>query len=255
MTTVTFGGLTFDCATADSDGAVWNWTRLDGWEPPEPRTDLLTPAGRDGQIPGEWRHNGRALVFAGTASLLYGTRPWSTEYWKAFNRLAAGSNLVDGTGLLVVGEPVPKQITVKLEGRPRMRPFQGKMAVLEFEIPLIAPDWRKYGTTPQAVTSSPVTNAGNVRATPVVVITGASTNPRITNTTDDAKFVEVTTSLAGGQTLTLDFENHTATHSADGNVDALVVPGSRWWDLAVGANVVTLTGGGTYSVNFSPAFL
>lgn len=255
MTVVTFGGITFDCATPDPDGAKWNWQRLDGWEPPDVRRDLLTPAGQDGQVPGEWRHNGRAIVLAGTANLTYGTYPFDAAYWLAYNRLAAGANLVDTTGLLVVGEPTPKQVSVKVEGRVRMRQVQGRMAVMEFEVPLIAPDWRKYGTTPVSDSTSPVANAGNVRTTPVVVITGASTNPRITNATDDGKFVEVTTVLTGGQTLTIDMDAQTATHSALGNVDALIIPGSRWWDLIPGNNTVTLTGGGTFAVNYSPAFI
>lgn len=254
-TAITLGGITFDCDSEDSNGIMWSWTRLDGWEPPDVRGDILTPAGQDGQVLGEWRHNGRAIVLAGIATKPDVVYPYTTEYWYAFNTLAAATNLVGGTGTLVVNEPTPKQVTVKLQSRPRMRPYRGNMSALEFEIPLIAPDWRKVGTTAQADSSSPVNNAGNVRAAATVTITGASTNPRITNSTDDSRYVEVTTVLTGGQTLTLDMTNRTATHSADGNVDDLIVAGSRWWDLLPGDNTISLTGGGTFSVAYRHSYI
>lgn len=254
-TTVTLGGLVIDCDTEDANGITWTWTRIDGWEPPDLRADVLTLAGQDGEVFGEWRHRGRALVLAGVAHKEGAVYPFETEYWLAFNSLAAASNLVSGTGTLTVDEPTPKQMTVKRQGRPRMRPFQGRFAVMEWEIPLIASDWRKYGTTLNSDSSSPVNNGGNARSTPVVVITGASTTPRITNTTDDSKYVEVATSLTGGQTLTLDMQNRTATHSANGNVDSLIAAGSRWWDLLPGDNTVTLTGGGTFAVQYRDAYI
>lgn len=255
-TSITLGGITFgECGEVDVEGINWAWLRIDGWESAGVEGDVLSPAGQDGDFFGLTRRTGRPIVLEGVAHRPAFSPNDVEGYWLAHNNLLAATNLTSGSGTLVVNEPIPKQATVRLQDRPRLRALRGVLGVLEFQIPLLAADWRKYSTTLDTDSSSPVNNGGFVRSTPIIVITGASTNPRITNTTDDTKYVQVNTTLSGGQTLTLDMESRTAQHSSLGNVDALITAGSRWWDLLPGDNVISLTGGGTWQAQYRDAYL
>lgn len=247
---VQVGGLVLD-GNVDGNGNRWDWTELPGWESPDVEQDLLQRTGASGLVMGTSLYRGRPLVVRGTVEC-------STKevgYFAALNQASAATDLVEeAPGVLTVGEPSPKQATVWRAGPIRWRSVGGMLGAT-FEVPLIAPDFRKYGTTLHTVAGGAVTNAGNKRATPVVTVTGPSTNPRVTSATDDGKYVEVDVTLAGGEVLTLDMDAMTASATLHGDVAGSITAGSRWFDLLPGVNALALAGGGTLSTTFRDAYI
>lgn len=252
--TVQLGAHLFDGDTIDADSVKWTAVSWDGWESPDTRQQWHEPAGQSGVVPGVQNYGGRAIVLKGTAEVM--AAPWEQGYEKAERRLAGITNLVEsGPGLLIINHlPTPMQALVYRAGRLRHR-RRIRSKILDWEVPLFAADHRKYGTSPVAGGAGVLANAGNTRATPIVTVTGPAAGPiRVTNATDDAKFVEVTTALAGGQVLTIDMNLWTA--SINGvNVDNLIAPASRWWDLRPGNNTISQSGGGTLNVAYRPAYI
>lgn len=247
---VQVGGLVLD-GNVDGNGNRWDWTDLPGWEGPDVAQDLLQRTGASGLVMGSSLYRGRALVVRGTVEC-------STKevgYFAALNQLSGATDLVEESpGVLTVGEPAPKQVTVWRSGTPRWRNVGGMLGAI-FEVPLIAPDFRKYGTTLHTVAGGAVTNAGNKRATPIIEVSGPSTNPRVTSATDDGKFVQVNVSLGGGEFLTLDMDAMAAYTNLAGDVAGSIAAGSRWFDLLPGVNALSLAGGGTLSTTFRDAFI
>lgn len=240
----------------DGLGIKWWWTELAGWwDGPDEDQDWLARTGASGVIKGASTYGGRAIVVKGVAEMM--TKPYATLYPQAADKLATTTDLVEGgSGLMVVQEAAaPKQAAVYRARAPRTRSHVS-MRYMEFEVPLFAPDHRKYGTTLHIVAGGAVTNAGNKYATPIVRVTGAAAGPvRVTNATDDGKWVQVNRALAGGEVLTFDMDAMTVMSSVAGNVAADIAAGSRWWDLLPGANALALAGGGTLTTEFRDAYI
>lgn len=244
----------------DGLGIKWWWTELAGWwDGPDEDTDWLQRTGSSGVIKGTSTYGGRAIVVKGVAEMM--TKPYATLYPQAADKLATTTDLVEGgSGLMVVQEAVaPKQAAVYRARAPRTRPHVS-MRYMEFEVPLLAPDHRKYGTTMHNVAGGAVTNAGNKYATPIVRVAGPAAGPvRVTNATDDGKWVQVggsmgAVALTGAEVLTIDMDAMTVTiNGAD--YSAYIEPGSRWWDLLAGANALALSGGGTLTTEFRDAYI
>lgn len=252
---IQIGTLLLDCATPDLDGIIWHWTDLDGWESPDVAASFGAKAGQSGVYPESTLYGGRPMVLSGVAEVITTAVPFVQSYEKAERKLALATDLVDtAPGLLTVSElPVPKQALVYRNGRLRNRPHV-KRRVMEFQVPIMAPDHRKYATATTAIAAGVVANAGTKLSPPTVTVTGPSTNPRVTNATDDGKFVQVNTVLAGGQVLTIDMDGWTASIGGV-NADALIDPASRWFDLLPGNNTLSLTGGGTLGGSFRAAYI
>lgn len=236
----------------DGNGNKFDWTEVAGWESPEVEQDVLQRTGASGLVMGTSVYRGRPLVVRGTVEVQ--NAPYDVGYFRAMNQVGAGTDLVEESpGLLIVHEEVAKQVVVWRAGAIRWR-NTGGMKGAQFEVPLIAPDFRKYGTTLHTVVGGAVTNAGNKRSTPLVSIAGGSTNPRVTSTTDDGKYVQVNVTVPGGQTLVLDMDAMSATLNGV-DVAGSIEAGSRWFDLLPGANALVLAGGGTLSTTFRDAYI
>lgn len=133
------GGIIFDPdAGPDANGIEWIISELDGWDSPELRQNLLNPTTIHGQVIGESLYGGRAMTATGWICV-----PNEASFWTARNTLAAATNLVSTEGTLIVRETPPKKCQVRRAGKLRMRNHDD-VYVVEFEIPLIAPDPRKY---------------------------------------------------------------------------------------------------------------
>lgn len=252
--TVTLGDLVLeDLAASDPDAVanVWSWTALDGWwENARPRMSRFPRRHHHGDHTFGRSYEPRAMTLAGFVN----TGRDATRYYTALERIQTTADLVSSSGTLTVAEPIdPKFATVVLVDRPRVRRI-GKYAGIEFEIPLLAPDPRKYGTTLHSATASGThTNAGTAPSDPTMTVLGAATNPQWTLSGDLVKF---TYSLAGGATLVVDFDDRTAIvdGSTDIKADLDVTTSPGWFTLAPGANVVAYSGGGTATLAFRDAW-
>ncbi len=165
---------------------------------------------------------------------------------------------------LFYDEPVPKQQSVRRSGQ--IQESYPNLAVVEFNILLVAPDPRRYATILQSATmQAPVTvngvtppltppitmpanglaaviaavNNGNFETRPTAVIDGPVQNPSIilADTGQIVSFTGLTLNM--GQQLIVDFDQRRATR-----LGALVAAdiASSWWVLRPGASTVRLGG-------------
>lgn len=129
----------------DVNGVEWSVASVAGWE--GGGADLATEgmAGADGDAVGRHRLRGRSLVVAGTVS----TPP--EQHWSAFYTLTALVNNLHAPRDLVVHEPDGAKVVRYIRGgQPRIR--QEAARVIEFELPLLCPDPRKYLLSPRTHT-------------------------------------------------------------------------------------------------------
>jgi hypothetical protein len=108
-----------------------------------------------------------------------------------------------------------------------------------------------FGTVaPSGVT---VTNAGNTETRPVLVINGPVTNPSVSNasitggpTLQFSNPNQTGYTVAAGDQLVIDTDTHSILYyvggvssgSAPASRGSWLVPGSTWWDLPPGANLI-----------------
>jgi hypothetical protein len=86
-----------------------------------------------------------------------------------------------------------------------------------------------------------VVNDGDVPALPTITIHGPLSNPDLINTTTGEE-IQISHVLVEGETLVVDFANHTL--KVDGEEESygsLDFPASAWWALAPGKNVIKLS--------------
>lgn len=132
---VTIAGLTMD-NTPDTDGVRWRVQSkgLVGYTAPAVDVQTLTPTGRDGVARSSGRYRARDVTVRGRA-----VAPSFEVAWTAYYRLLALTRL-GGEFSLVVGEPVPKQLTVKLGDDPDIGEPEGRGSRwrVPFQIPVSA---------------------------------------------------------------------------------------------------------------------
>lgn len=104
-------------------------------------------------------------------------------------------------------------------------------------------------TTPSGVT---VTNSGNTEMRPILVLTGPMTNPTIQNTTITgtpalafSNPTQVSYTVLAGDQMVIDLDLHSVQYYTGGvsagnpaSRTSWLVPGSTWWDLLPGANLI-----------------
>lgn len=118
-----------------------------------------------------------------------------------------------------------------------------------------------------------IVHTGNSEMRPILVITGPCTNPSVTNSsiTGNPKLTfsnpsQVSTTLAAGDTLTVDLDLHTIVYTASGTTAgasrrAWLVAGSVWWNLLVGTNTLQFTStdagavAGSLAAWWAPAYI
>lgn len=95
-----------------------------------------------------------------------------------------------------------------------------------------------------------VTNSGIVPTYPFITVTGPITSPSLNESTTDSSLVFNGLSLLAGETVLVDFEEHTATLDDGTSALEFIDWGeSSWWTLPIGNSSVSLTGGSGYDGN------
>lgn len=110
-------------------------------------------------------------------------------------------------------------------------------------------------------TSASLENDGDIPAYPVITILGPASNVVMTNTTT-GKLIEIDTSIAAGETITIDARPRTrSVRDQDGdNRFSLLTADSSMWPMEIGTNQVEIeiSGGDAnteVTVSYTPAYL
>lgn len=224
---------------ADDDGVEWWATSVGGWDSPDVRSPRGQRASAHGLYLSTFFHGGRSLELAGHIVC-----PTTALAYSAKTLLAALVN-VDRDLVLTVFEDECRQVVARRSDRLLLRQTDG---LVEFQIPLVAADPRKYGCDTRSLavgtaTDATATNHGTIDAFATATITGPVGTPTLVNvSTGDELPVDI--ALAAGEQLDVDFDLHLVTVGG-ASVRSALLSGYRWWTLAPGDNVVRLEGYGT----------
>lgn len=270
--TVDLNGWKFDGVTPDSGGFYWSWIDFDGWfaGPParvetaaiQPDVGLITVA----------RRNPRLMTLHGLVHACAGAKLGQACY-AAMRRLKANCSPLDIPQLLKVAEPslnLRSYVRMASGGaNPRFRPVGGN-AWVEFELDLIAPDWRRYAETAVTNTdlslgggdntdSTTLAVAGDATTPPVFTIDGPATQPRIRNDSlTNTPILWYAGTLGGSDSLVFDSGARTAILNGTTDVRASLT-GAEWFFLRPGNNLLTYirsstTGISGCQVDYRPAY-
>lgn len=238
--TVDLNGLMFNGITQSPSGVVWDWQELSGWFDGPDMRFATSEAGR-GVVVTVDRRVGRPITATFLASnVLEGRRLDDLMYLaqKTLKRYAAPG--AEARITLKVNEPdVALQAGVRLAGPIRSR-MLGTRAMCQFQVPLLAPDYRRYSQTLHsqalAVGSNAVINAGDMPAPVILTRTGATTNPQWQNTTASGSPVLGVTAVFGAVTLEINTDRESVT--IDGVNERDLLTDAQWWDLVPGSNTI-----------------
>lgn len=239
--TVELNNFPFDGTSESPDGVVWEWVSFDGWfdstdQRFEPHEVAL------GSSVTVDRRNGRSMTLTAFCHALGdGIRLDDLLYAGQKALKAAVSPAVDIPVLLQVNEPdVVLLCYVRQNGPIRSRVWGTRNGCL-FQIPLFAPDPRRYAFTVSTVDltsgTDTITNAGDLPAPPIFTITGGGTNPQVRNTTiEGSPQIVYGGTLGGGDTLVIDVNAQTVLlNGVDARANLTI---AHWWSLAPGDNAI-----------------
>lgn len=237
-------------ANPDSNGVKWGLFDLDGWNngvDVKPATydrpfqdgatlDRFTYAARMLTLHGGLVAPTAALATAAVRELMQGTNPHDDNYGDALRTLSVVP--LDSAGLF-------QTMGFRRSGSPIIKPSQYGKAY-EFQVPMIAPDPRKYAAAQSTATASPFsrpvscTSLGNIDSFVQVVITGPITNPVVTHNRTGWTW-KANQVVPGGGGIGFDTKLHTTGPYPRSVVDVA----SQWFPILPGVNLYTLSGSGT----------
>ena len=239
--TVTLNSFTFDGATQtpSSSGILWDWQDLSGWFDTADQRFDQHEVGIGSSITVD-RRNGRPITLTVLAHALHDGRRLDDLVYTAQRTLkAAVSAAVDVPVLLKVNEPsVALQAYVRQTGPIRTKVL-GTRHLVQFQIPLIAPDPRRYSQTEHmtsmAAGSHTIANAGDLPA-PVILEAATGTNPTFQNTTADG---DPTLAVTGSGDIIVNTDTEAVTIGGTPNRSALTQ--FHWWSLVPGNNTIVVS--------------
>lgn len=256
---VAFNGWLFDGTTQDADGVVYDWKDMPGWWD-SPNSRVSTQERQPfGMFVTAARENERQLVLQAVAHYrtVSGLIP---NPYLTIRRLKAAVHALSAPAVLTVYEPdLTLQSYARLAQPIRTRRIMTNLgcAAVEFDIPLLCADPRRYeatGTTSTALqltgsgttTTQTITAGGDEPTGPVFTIDAPATNPAVRNTSiTNSPTVRYVGSLSGGDTLVIDMNTQTAIKNGTTDVTDDLDDGSSappyWWLLQPGNNSVRYT--------------
>lgn len=254
--TVALGSLLL--GAVDSSGVAWTIGKdgLQGWDSPDVRTQYSDRQADHGSWAGPAYLAARVITLAGTI-----TAPDLVTLDTAMDQLAAAAALTDT--LLVVGETIPRQCTVRRSGRVLMQPVTDRIAT--YSVMVTAADPRRYSTVLQsqstglpsvtggltlpvtmpvtitATTASgqfTLTNAGTVATRPVLTVTGPVATPTILAQLPDGSVTQLTYSdtLNSGDVLVIDCDAHSVV--LNGQASRRRYLSGTWPEIPAGSSAV-----------------
>jgi hypothetical protein len=235
-----------DDATADVNGAHWKVSKLTDWTSPDQQQQLGDVTGRPGAT---MLHDGHGAHIFGIEGIAYGPTLEVVDAAAAMLNRMPG---VAASGLVVVHESVPKQITVRQGGVPKASDPDRRNAgwKIDFQLTFAALDPYKRGLDSHtqhlaAGGSASVTNAGNVPAILTLTATGAGTV--VVRQDGSGQVLRTRSSVDSGTKF--DGANRRVTTS--GGVDIFPMGAPSEWLSVPAESTVSLSNLGTAAVDVS----
>lgn len=271
--TITFGEV-------DANGVAWVLESVKGWDGPPAVGQVIQRSADHGGWPSAQYYGPRLLTLKVLASA-----PTQAARDLAKEQLVQAVPISD-LATFTYNEPVPKQAFVRQNASASIGMMFPTLVDVEFTIPLVCPDPRKYATAPLVQTATlpqpvinplsfPLTlpvgfpgsvppvdsavtcvNSGTFETRPVITVTGPIYSPQIVNAATAQSISFTGLSLAATDQLIID------TDARQAYLDGTFTPAdvsSAWWVLEPGSTQVYLTGdnfagGGTVTVSWSSAW-
>jgi len=267
--------------SVDGNGVSWIIKGLDGWDGPPTVGQVIQRSADHGGWPAAQYYGPRLLSLK-----LMASAPTQALRDQAAEQLVQAVPVSD-LATFTYGEPVPKLVYVRQNGSANIGMDKPTLTDVDFTIPLVAPDPRKYAVTPLVQTATlpapvinpltlPVTlpigfpgsipaidsavtcvNSGTFETRPVITVSGPLDSPQIVNAATAQVISFTGLNLAATDQLVLDTDARQA--FLNGAFYAADVS-SAWWVLEPGSTQVYLTGGNfsggaTLTVSFSSAWM
>lgn len=272
-----WGDVNVQLGAVDANGTSWLLKKVDGWDSAPAVGAVPQRAGDHGGWATQQWYGPRIITLTVLASA-------QTQALRDVARATLQQVVpVNDMATLTYNEPVPKQLMVRRNGGANITETCPTLTDVEFVIPLVAPDPRKYGTQTSTVSvnatgqgtglaipatvpftlpaqlptgSTMITNAGTFESRPVVTITGPVIGPGVSNLTSGQAVTYSNLTLGQADVLVIDF------NSRMGFLNGAFRPAdmtSAWWTLWPVPNFVQLsgitTGGGALSVAWRPSWM
>jgi len=246
----TLGDLVCDGMTEDDNGLRWSVTRLDGWYDTTGVTSAMQQA-PIGAVPTVRQLKERAIVLALDCTLPAPSRRLQEFSFNAIETVKRAARCVQIPSLLVVTDPLRTTQARVLRTGPVHTAFLGRLVVVQAQIPLTAPDPRRYSPdvdtddisllTTDTSQDGHVVTAGTVGTPFVATLRGPAVNPRLIShslgtSTTRPWFQWIGTLADSTHHLVVDTGSGLVTK--DGSL-AVLAPGSQMFDAIAGDNLFT----------------
>lgn len=240
--------IEMNTGVADSNGALWYMTGIEGWDAPSLRQGQIEPSSRHGNVPTVNLLGARALVLTGVCKTTGG----EAGFWKAYNRLQGETAHLATPVPLIGTEDVDKVCMVLRAGTPKTTIKPGSF---EFEVPLTAPDPLKYATTSTTVSIAPgqtktLVNAGTFDSDRITALNTSQGTTRLTHV-GTGRYVATDTVPINSA---FDYQTRTVMGNSI-NQYGQVASSSIWWALQPGSNQIRNDGAVAMSLNFYSAWV
>jgi hypothetical protein len=239
---VEYAGKIMDGYTADSDGAIWTTTGLDGLEGPDALATFVDITSRAGNVNTLSQHSGRPLTVSGTVECLTPAAARTARDWLKGVANTLSSHYT--TTLVVNDNAAMRQIETMRAGKPKIAPVTETS--FDYQLTLMATDpfFTAMDPTFLALDSTTVvTNAGNWEALPQVFITAAGT---LILRCGDKTLSTGTTSVP--RYAVADANDRTFVDGSGANLYHALVPTSQWLTLVPGSNTLYNLGTANLSI-------
>lgn len=260
--------LSIPLGSTDASGITWRLNMVEGWDSPPAAVGQVVQRSADhGGWPTAQYYGPRILTLDVTAEA-----PTQALRDQARAQLQQAVSISD-LCVFTYDEPVPKLAYVRRNAQAGITESYPNLIGVDFSIPLVAPDPRKYATVAQSASSqasspavplslpfsggTPVTlanevppgtqgiaavNSGTFETRPVVTVQGPAGAPAIVNASTGMAVSFSSLTLKSTDTLVLDMDARQAyLNGAFTPADS----SSAWWVLEPGASVIYLTASGS----------
>lgn len=272
---LTYDGLTVQLGAVDGNGICWALLKVTGWDGPDTSGQVVQRGSDHGGYASPQYYGPRVGVITVRATAT--TQALRDTARAIMQQVVPVSDL----GVFVYDEPVPKQALIRRSGK--VAESYPTLMDVDFAIPYIAPDPRKYSTAMQSATAitavqqlglappwtppiTPpaqpaagyitVTNGGNFETRPLVTVVGPIAGPAVYNVTTGETISYSGLTLGVGDSLVLDLDQST------GAVNGAYTPAdlsSAWFVCPPGPSVLQLQGtpgaGSIISAAWSDAYI